>query len=327
MGFLIVAGVLVIFVLFILAAGVKIVKQSETMLVERFGKYHKTLNSGFNIIIPFLDKPRPMAWRYTQVSITGDVISMFKMKDRIDLRENVYDFPKQNVITRDNVVTEINALIYFQIVDPLKALYEIGNLPNAIEKLTQTTLRNVIGELDLDQCLTSRDTINLKLRAILDEATNKWGVKVNRVELQDINPPKDIRDAMEKQMRAERDKRATILEAEGDKQSRILDAEGVRESQIQRAEGLKEAEILKAEGEARARIMVAEAEAEAIKKVAMAVNDTTKSDPVQYLIAQQYLETLKTMTEGEKSKTVFLPYEASGVLSSLGGIKEMLKQS
>ena len=165
--------------------------------------------------------------------------------------------------------------------------------------------------MDLDQSLTSRDTINTKLRIILDEATNKWGVKVNRVELQDINPPKDIRDAMEKQMRAERDKRATILEAEGDKQSRILDAEGVRESQIQRAEGQKEAEILKAEGEAQARIRVAQAEAEAIELVAQAVNKSTKSDPVQYLIAQQYLETLKTMTEGDKSKTVFLPYEAS----------------
>ena len=326
MGFFVVTGVIVAFAIFMLISGVKIVKQSETMVVERLGKYDKTLSSGINIIIPFLDRPRPMAWRYTQISITGDIISMFKMRERIDLRENVYDFPKQNVITRDNVVTEINALIYFQIVDPLKALYEIGNLPNAIEKLTQTTLRNVIGDLELDQCLTSRDTINTKLRTILDEATNKWGVKVNRVELQDINPPKDIRDAMEKQMRAERDKRATILEAEGDKQSRILEAEGVRESQIQRAEGQKEAEILKATGEAQARILVAEAEASAISLVAKAVNETTKSDPVQYLIAQQYLETLKTMTEGDKSKTVFLPYEASGVLSSLGGIKELLKQ-
>jgi len=326
MGGYFLAAIAIAFVAFMLIAGVKIVKQSETMVIERLGKYHKSLNSGINIIIPFFDKPRPIAWRYTQVSITGDVISMFKMRERIDLRENVYDFPKQNVITRDNVVTEINALIYFQIVDPLKALYEIGNLPNAIEKLTQTTLRNVIGDLELDQCLTSRDTINTKLRTILDEATNKWGVKVNRVELQDINPPKDIRDAMEKQMRAERDKRATILEAEGDKQSRILEAQGVRESQIQRAEGQREAEILKADGEAQARILVAEAEATAIKKVAMAVNETTKSDPVQYLIAQQYLETLKTMTEGDRSKTVFLPYEASGVLSSLGGIKELLKQ-
>lgn len=324
-GFLVLSAAIAIFAIFMVVSGIKIVKQSETIIIERLGKYHKTLNSGINIIIPFLDKPRPMAWRYTQQTLTGDVVSVFKMKDRIDMRENVYDFPKQNVITKDNVVTEINALIYFQIVDPLKSLYEIGNLPNAIEKLTQTTLRNVIGELDLDQCLTSRDTINSKLRTILDDATNKWGVKVNRVELQDINPPKDIRDAMEKQMRAERDKRATILEAEGEKQSRILEAEGIRESQIQKAEGLKEAEILKAAGEAKARVMVAEAEAEAIKQVSKAVNDSTKSDPVQYLIAQQYLDTLKYMTEGNDNKTVFLPYEASGVLSSLGGIKEMLQ--
>ena len=190
------------------------------------------------------------------------------------------------MITRDNVVTEINALIYFQIVDPLKSVYEIGNLPNAIEKLTQTTLRNVVGEMDLDECLSSRDTINAKLRAILDDATNKWGVKVNRVELQDINPPLAIRDAMEKQMRAERNRRATILEAEGEKGSQILTAEGQRESDIQRAEGQKQSAILEAEGQAQARIRVAEAEAEAIRLVSDAVK-AYAGDPVQYLIAQK----------------------------------------
>ncbi len=240
------------------------------------------------------------------------------------MRENVYDFPKQNVITRDNVVTEINALIYFQIIDPLKSVYEIGNLPNAIEKLTQTTLRNVVGEMDLDQCLSSRDTINAKLRAILDDATNKWGVKVNRVELQDINPPLAIRDAMEKQMRAERTRRATILEAEGEKGSQILTAEGQRESDIQRAEGQKQSAILEAEGQAQARIRVAQAEAEAIRLVSEAVKGYA-GDPVQYLIAQRYLETLSVMTSGTGTKTVFLPFEATGVLSSLGGIKELLK--
>lgn len=325
MGIIIVSIAFLLFAVFMVASGIKIIKQSETMVIERLGKYHKTLESGINIIIPVFDKPRQIAWRYTQQTLSGDIISIFKMRDRIDLRENVYDFPKQNVITRDNVVTEINALIYFQIVDPFKSLYEIGNLPNAIEKLTQTTLRNVIGELDLDQCLTSRDTINTKLRLILDDATNKWGVKVNRVELQDINPPKDIRDAMEKQMRAERDKRATILEAEGEKQSQILQAEGVKEAQIRRAEGQREAAILEADGEAQARIKVAEGEANAIIQVANSVNEFTKSDPVQYLIAQQYLETLKIMTEGDRSKTVFLPYEATATLGALGGIKEMLK--
>lgn len=313
-----------ILVVVLLGKGIRIVKQSEAMLIERLGKYHRTLESGINIVIPVIDRPRQINWRYTETGFNGEVISIFKLQDRIDLRENVYDFPKQNVITRDNVVTEINALIYFQIIDPLKSVYEIGNLPNAIEKLTQTTLRNVVGEMDLDQCLSSRDTINAKLRAILDDATNKWGVKVNRVELQDINPPLAIRDAMEKQMRAERTRRATILEAEGEKGSQILTAEGQRESDIQRAEGQKQSAILEAEGQAQARIRVAQAEAEAIRLVSEAVKGYA-GDPVQYLIAQRYLETLSVMTSGTGTKTVFLPFEATGVLSSLGGIKELLK--
>ncbi|MEY3927536.1 MAG: hypothetical protein RJA97_543 [Bacteroidota bacterium] len=324
MGTLILFSLLALLVVVLLAKGIRIVKQSEAMIVERLGKYHRTLESGINVIIPVIDRPRQINWRYTETGFNGEIISIFKLQDRIDLRENVYDFPKQNVITRDNVVTEINALIYFQIVDPLKSVYEIGNLPNAIEKLTQTTLRNVVGEMDLDECLSSRDTINAKLRAILDDATNKWGVKVNRVELQDINPPLAIRDAMEKQMRAERNRRATILEAEGEKGSQILTAEGQRESDIQRAEGQKQSAILEAEGQAQARIRVAEAEAEAIRLVSEAVKGYA-GDPVQYLIAQKYLETLNQMTSGNETKTVFLPYEATGVLSSLGGIKELLK--
>ena len=321
---LIILSFLSIFVIFLLAKGIRIVKQSEAMILERLGKYHKTLESGINIIIPIIDQPRQISWRYSETGFNGDVISVFKMRDRIDLRENVYDFPKQNVITRDNVVTEINALIYFQIMDPIKSVYEIGNLPSAIEKLTQTTLRNVVGELDLDQSLSSRDTINTKLRTILDDATNKWGVKVNRVELQDINPPQEIREAMEKQMRAERDRRATVLEAEGEKTSQILTAEGQRESDIQRAEGEKRAAILEAEGQAEARIRIAEAEAAAIKLVSDEIKGFS-GDPVQYLIAQRYLETLQEMTSGKDNKTVYLPYEASGVLSSLGGIKGILE--
>ncbi|MDG1146483.1 MAG: paraslipin, partial [Flavobacteriales bacterium] len=242
--------------------------------------------------------------------------------DRIDLREAVYDFPKQNVITRDNIVTEINALIYFQIMDPVRAVYEIANLPQAIEKLTQTSLRNVIGEMDLDDTLSSRDTINSKLQEILDDATNKWGVKVNRVELQDINPPLDIRAAMEKQMRAERDKRATILEAEGTQQAQILEAMGRRDAEISIAEGEKNSNILVAEGEAAARIMVANAEAKAIKVVTEAIDKT--GDPVNYLIAMKYLESLKEMTSGKDNKVVYMPYEATGVLSSVGGIKDLL---
>nr|MDE6342804.1 SPFH/Band 7/PHB domain protein [Muribaculaceae bacterium] len=220
--------------------------------------------------------------------------------------------------------TEINALLYFQIVDPKKSVYEIDNLPNAIEKLTQTSLRNVIGELELDETLTSRDTINAKLQSILDDATNKWGVKVNRVELQDITPPESVRVAMEKQMQAERNRRAEILNAEGEKQSLILRSEGQKMSQINKAEAEKQAAILKAEGEARAQVLRAQAEAAAISNVATAVAQS-QTDPAAYLLAQKYIETLKSMTEGQDNKTVYIPYEATSVLSSLGSIKQVFK--
>jgi regulator of protease activity HflC (stomatin/prohibitin superfamily) len=322
---IIILSLLALFVIVFAAAGIRIVQQSQTMLIERLGKYHRTLTSGINIIFPIIDQPRKIIYRYVREDFDGRKIVSFRSKDRIDLRETVYDFPKQNVITKDNVGTEINALLYFQIMDPVKAMYEIENLPDAIEKLTQTTLRNVIGELDLDETLTSRDTINAKLRIILDDATNKWGVKVNRVELQDINPPRDIRDAMEKQMRAERDRRAKILEAEGLKRAQILEAEGYRESQINQAEGEKQAQILIAEGDAQARIRRAEGEAEAIQKVTEAI--AKNGDPINYLVAMKYLETFKEMVSGKDNKTVYLPYEASGILSSIGGIKDLLKNS
>jgi regulator of protease activity HflC (stomatin/prohibitin superfamily) len=212
--------------------------------------------------------------------------------------------------------------LYFQVIDPVKATYEIANLPDAIEKLTQTTLRNVIGEMELDQTLTSRDTINSKLRAVLDEASNKWGVKVNRVELQDINPPHDIRDAMEKQMRAERARRAQILEAEGTKAQVTLEAEGKKAAEINKAEGEKQAQILRAEGEAQARLKVAEAEARAIEAVTAAIK-ATEGDPVNYLVAIRYIDTLKDMVSGKDNKVIYLPYEATSVLSSIGGIKDL----
>ena len=319
---LIVLGVLVLLVIYIIAKGLVIVQQSETMIVERLGRYLKTLPSGINLIIPFIDKPRPMVWRITASSNKGGTLVRFINTDRIDLRENVYDFARQSVITRDNVVTEINAVLYFQIVEPLKAVYEISNLPVAIEMLTQTSLRNVIGEMDLDETLTSRDTINNKLRDILDEATNKWGVKVNRVELQDINPPRDIRDAMEKQMRAERDKRAQVLTAEGQKEAMIRESEGRMTESVNHAEGEKKAQILAAEADARATILRAEAEAEAIERITSAVA-STGSNPTQYLIAMRYLDTLEKIGRNSSDKTLFLPYEATGILSALGGIKEV----
>jgi len=324
MGPTIITILIALFVILFALRGFIIVKQSETMIVERLGKYHRTMTSGINIIWPIIDRPREIMWRYTKEGTDGRSYVMKRNVTRIDLRESVYDFPKQNVITRDNVVTEINAVIYFQVTDPIKAVYEIANLPEAIEKLTQTTLRNVIGEMDLDETLSSRDVINSKLRSVLDEATHKWGVKVNRVELQDINPPHDIRDAMEKQMRAERDKRAKILEAEGTKAQLTLEAEGRKMAEINKAEGEKQAQILKAEGEAEARLRVASAEAEAIRRIAEAVADL-KGDPIQYLIAIRYVDTLKEMVTGRDNKVIYLPYEATGILSSLGGVKDLFQ--
>ncbi len=326
-GFSFISITLLILATVIVVRGLRIVKQSEAMVIERLGRYRTTLTAGINIIIPFIDRPRASVWRFVREEALADRVVVYKMLERIDLRETVFDFPRQSVITRDNVVTEINALIYFQIVDPVKSVYEINNLPNAIEKLTQTTLRNVLGELDLDECLSSRDTINTKLRAILDEATNKWGVKVNRVELQDINPPQDIKEAMEKQMRAERSRRAQIIEAEGTKTAAILEAEGRKGADINQAEGERQAMILQAEGRAQARLKVAEAEAMAIQRISEVVAKT-KADPTQYLIALRYVEALEKMMDSsnDKSRTVFMPFEASGMLSSVGSIKELLKE-
>ena len=323
-GTLIIAIIIALFILLFAALGFKIVQQSEVMIIERLGRYNRTLESGINIIWPLIDKPRNIHWRSIRESLEGKKISVFQMISKIDLRETVYDFPRQSVITKDNVNVQINALLYFQIMDPTKAVYEIENLPDAIEKLTQTTLRNVIGELELDQTLSSRDTINTKLRTILDEATNKWGVKVNRVELQDISPPHDIQEAMNLQMRAERERRAKVLEAEGMKTANILEAEGIKVSKINKAEGEKQADILRAEGEAQARIKVAEAEAKAIRVISDQVGE--KGDPINYLIAVRYIETLDNMVKGKDNKIVYMPYEATGVLSSLGGIKELLSK-
>ena len=307
--------VLLLLALLIIKKTLVIIPQSETRIIERLGKYHATLSPGINFIIPFIDQPKSMiAMHRGRYVATTD----------IDLREQVYDFDKQNVITKDNVQTQINALLYFQIVDPFKAVYEINNLPNAIEKLTQTTLRNIIGELELDQTLTSRDTINTKLRAVLDDATNKWGIKVNRVELQDITPPESVLQAMEKQMQAERNKRATILTSEGEKQAVILKSEADKTAVINRAEANKQQKILQAEGEAQARIRKAEAEAVAIQKIADALGDRT--NPANYLLAQKYIQMMQELADGDKTKTVYLPYEATNLMGSIGGIKEMFKE-
>ena len=319
MIFLIIAIIAVIYVL----KGFKIVPQSETRVVERLGRYDRTLQSGINYLFPIIDQAREVIQRDEIKYGDGTKSVVMRSTSRIDLREQVYDFDKQSVITKDNVTTTINALLYFQIVDPVKSVYEIDNLPNAIEKLTQTTLRNVIGELELDETLTSRDTINSKLRIVLDEATNKWGVKVNRVELQDITPPESVRRAMEQQMQAERERRAKVLEARGQKEAMILQSEGEKESQINQAEAEKQTQILKAQGEADAKILQATAEAEAIRKVAEAIAES-KTDPATYMLLMKYVDTLKEIGSGEQSKTVFLPFEASNLVGALGSLTELL---
>ena len=300
--------ILIIVGLITAVKGIMIVEQATVKVVERLGKFHKVARSGINFIWPYLDKIRPFVMRD-------------QMFNYLDLREQVMDFPPSAVITRDNVTMEVDAVLFYQITDPVKAIYEITNLGNAIVQLTVTSLRNVMGELALDETLTSRETVNTKLRNVLDEATDKWGVKVNRVELKNIEPPKEIQDAMAKQMKAERERRAVVTEAEGTKRSAVLEAEGEREAAIARAEGEKRSTILEAEGTAEARIKIAQAEAEALKRVREALNE---ANPTNYLIALKYLESLEKISAGQATK-IFLPFEASGILGSLGGIREMLR--
>ena len=287
------------FVLVVLLKTVKIVPQKQAKIIERLGKYHRTAEAGLNVIFPFIDSIRAT----------------------LDLREQITKIEPQSVITRDNVTMEVDAVIYSVIVDPVHATYEVQNLQWGMEQLTLSALRNVIGALDLDHTLTSRDAINTQLRAALDSATQQWGVKVMRIELKNIVPPEEIRLTMEKQMTAERTRRAVVTTAEGEKASAILRAEGQKQSQIVNAEGNKQAAILAAEGQAEARLRVANAEGEAIQMIARALG--AAGSPAQYLIAKSYLESLSAIATNAQ-KLVFLPYEAAGVMASLGGIRELL---
>jgi regulator of protease activity HflC (stomatin/prohibitin superfamily) len=291
--------VLVVFALIVLAKSIKVVPQKQVKLIERLGRFHKRADAGLNVIVPFLDSVRAT----------------------IDLREQITQIEPQPVITRDNVTMKVDAVIYFVVADPVRATYEVQNLTWGIEQLTLSGLRNVIGALDLDHTLTSRDTINTQLRSALDQATQQWGVKIMRVELKNIDPPQDIKLTMEKQMTAERTRRAMVTNAEGEKSSAILKAEGQKQSQIVSAEGEKQSRILEAEGQAQARLRVAEAEAQAIKVVAEAIG--TAGNPAQYLIAQRYLEAFAQLG-ANADRIVYLPWEASGVLASLGGIRDIL---
>ncbi|HLB40738.1 MAG TPA: SPFH domain-containing protein [Candidatus Babeliales bacterium] len=312
------------FALIFLIRSFYLIQQSQAIVIERLGSFDRVLGPGLHFVMPFIEQPRAALWTYVRpIDAHGRYQRILQQFERIDLREAVYDFPKQNVITKDNVTMEINALLYYQITDPKAAMYEVSNLPEAIEKLTQTTLRNVIGAMDLDHTLASRDEINSKLRVILDEATDKWGIKINRVELQEVNPPADIRHAMEKQMRAERDRRAVILEAEGKKHAEILDAEGQRQSDILRSEGTAQARVIAAESEAIARLKIAEAEAQAISKLRESLPKNI--DPQAYLIAMGYLKVLPELTKAGAGKLVVVPYEASGLMGSLATIKAVFE--
>jgi regulator of protease activity HflC (stomatin/prohibitin superfamily) len=301
---------------------VYLVRQAEAIIIERLGKYDRTLGPGLHLVMPLIERPRGALWSFFELINSRNYQRYTNYVTRIDMRESVYDFPKQNVITKDNVTMEISAILYYQITDPKAAIYEVANLPEAIEKLTQTTLRNVIGAMDLDQTLVSRDYINEKLRLILDEASDKWGVKVNRVELQEVNPPADIRHAMEKQMRAERDRRALILEAEGTKAAAILKAEGVQESDVLQAKGEAQARLINAEAEAEARLKIANAEAEAI---AMVQKSVPSGDAMPYLLGMQYIKTLPQMMQGKDDKMILVPYEASSLVGSLASIKKIFE--
>jgi regulator of protease activity HflC (stomatin/prohibitin superfamily) len=302
-----------------------LVQQAEVVIVERLGKFKKVLTPGLHFLIPFIDQKRYVNWTFTYLDYNrNNYVSYIKRSYRIDLREAVFDFPKQNVITKDNVMMEINALLYYQLTDVHAAMYEVANLPEAVEKLTQTTLRNVIGSLDLDESLVSRDAINTKLRLILDDATHKWGVKINRVELQEVNPPKDIRIAMEKQMRAERDRRAIILEAEGAKGAAILQAEGVKEAEILKAQGQAQAQVIAAQAEAESRLKIAKSEAQALEMLTTVL--PAHADPTQYMIALKYMHVLPEMTKGHDNKLIIVPYEATSLASAVSSIKAMFEQ-
>ena len=293
--------------------GFKIVPQAETMVIERLGKYHRTLDTGINVIWPIIDRATSVTWRYEAEVKDGQSRYITKTTKVIDLREQVFDYPGQDVITKDNVSAKINAVLYFRITDPQSVVYQIANLPDALEKLTQTSLRNVVGDMELDEMLTSREKINSELQMILDEVTTTWGVKVTRIELQDISPPADVREAMEKQMRAERDKRAAILEAQG-----------IRDAQISRAEGEKRSAILEAEGQAQAREAVAVAEAAAIKKITAELQ-AGGANPAEYLLGVRYLEAFDKLAQNPNQKTVLMPLESTNILGAVGGLKELVK--
>ena len=321
-------GTIVLMILAILGvifawASFKIVGQAEVMVVERLGRFHRLARSGLNVLIPFVERPKTIDVRYFEADVTGVKRISAGSTSRIDLREQVLNFPSQPVITKDNVTIDIDAVLYYRVSDPQKATYAVQNLPYALETYTRTTLRNIVGEMELDQTLASRDQINRRMREVIEDAAVTWGVDVTRVELQAVEPPRDIQQSMELQMRAERERRAAVTNAEASKRAAILEAEGLRESQVRKAEGEKEAAILRAQGLAEARLAMAEAEAEAIRRITASLPE---GQAAMYLLGLTYMEALPKLAEG-KGSTVFLPAEATGVLGAVGGIKELLTRT
>ncbi|HWQ31862.1 MAG TPA: SPFH domain-containing protein [Blastocatellia bacterium] len=312
--FLIALVVIAFLVLYVAAKTIRIVPQATVLVIERLGRFDRLAQGGLNIITPFLDQPRAVTWTGLRPGTT-----------QIDLREQFTELMPQPVITRDNVTIMVDSIIYWQITDPIKAIYEVNDLVGGIIQITITAMRNVIGELDLDHALTSRDTINSKLRVVLDDATHKWGVKVTRVELRNINPPEDVRITMEKQMTAERNRRALVLQAEGEKQAAIARAEGEKQAAITRAEGEKQAAILQAEGAAQARLTAAQAEAESIRRIAEGIT-AGQGNPAQYLIMMKYIESLREMSRSQNSKVIFMPVETSSVLAGIGAFREVFSE-
>ena len=323
MSLLLIPAIAAIIALFVVTKSVKIIGQAEVMVIERLGRFNRLGRSGFNLLIPFVERPRTIDVRYFSTDVNGAKRISSGSTARIDLREQVLNFPSQPVITKDNVTIDIDAVIYYRVADPQKATYAVQNLPYALETLTRTTLRNIVGEMELDQTLGSRDTINRRMREVIEEASIGWGVDVTRVELQSIEPPRDIQQSMELQMRAERERRALVTGAEASKRAAILESEGQRESQVRKAEGEKEAAILRAQGLAEARIAMATAEADAIQRITAALPEGQAS---MYLLGLKYLEALPQLAQG-KGATIFLPTEASGVMGALGGMRAILDRA
>jgi regulator of protease activity HflC (stomatin/prohibitin superfamily) len=320
---LVVVGVIVLFGILVASKSFKVVGQAEVMVIERFGRFNRVARSGLNILVPFIELPRTIDVRYFESDVTGVKRISSGHTARIDLREQVLNFPSQPVITKDNVTIDIDAVLYYRVADPQKATYSVQNLPYALETLTRTTLRNIVGEMELDATLGSRDVINKRMREVIEEASIGWGVDVTRVELQAIEPPRDIQQSMELQMRAERERRAAVTNAEAGKRAAILEAEGVRESQVRRAEGERDAAVLRAKGLAEARLAMAEAEAAAIEKIGSALPE---GQAAMYLLGMKYLEALPTLAQG-KNSTIFLPAEAAGVMGAIGGLRELVSRS